>query len=243
MKKIAKAVALTMALIFTMAQIPCMAGYWAYTSKDTCVFDSTGLFSKRTPVGVNTKVYVVKADGLFYKVKDSKKKRTGYILQCDISRSKVKTAKEISEITVQEPAIPEPWTSKVVKKNWFQDGKNVLKRGKTGQLYFIKTGNTANILRTGGHYHATCVAASSADRALVYKAIGKKWAWKVCPAILIAGGKYVAVSFEVDPDSKEIHIHMTGSKGHSSGKVSQAHQKTIEEAYNWARKKGAQDRA
>lgn len=219
-----KVIILVAAIVLALSAVPCCASYWAYTNCPAYVYESTSLFARRMQLATNTKIYVVKADGLYFKVKNSKKTHTGYILQSDVSKKKTST----------QSASRPSWAAKVVKKNWFSGGQNVLKRGKTGSLYCIKTGRTAKVFRTGGRYHATCVPVGSGDKDILLDAIGGKWKWKACPAILNAGGKYIAVSFEVDPSSKEVHIHMTGSKSHTTGKVSATHQRNIDEALEWA---------
>ncbi|MBR1560633.1 MAG: hypothetical protein IJ646_10385 [Clostridia bacterium] len=133
------------------------------------------------------------------------------------------------------------WKSKVVALKWFEDGKNVLKKGHYGYLLDIKSGKKIKIKRMGGHNHADIEPATKAD-AQKLKSFGASWDPR--PAILKVDDKYVACSFNTMPHGDQtitdndfegqICLHMVGSMTHGGEQVRSDHQAAIKKAYNWA---------
>ena len=133
------------------------------------------------------------------------------------------------------------WKSKVVALNWYDGGSKVLKKGKYGYLYDIKSGLSIKIKRMGGSAHADVEPATKADTAKLKK-LG--YSWKRRPGILYSNGKFVACSFATEPHGDQtlknngydgqFCLHMLGSKTHGSDQVDDDHQAAVRKAYNWA---------
>ena len=212
----------------------------AYVSKDTYVYKSASGGSAKRSIATNTKVYVVGKSGSYYKVQNASGSATGYLKTSCVSKSKV-TAKKASK-----KGNSKAWKSKVVKMDWFKDGKNVLKKGGYGYIYDIDTGVELKIKRMGGHYHADVEPATAADTAKLLRVARGKFSWKSRAVILKAGGKYVACGINTKPHGDQtIHnnnyegqfcLHMCGSWTHASSKENQYHQNSINRAYRWAHK-------
>ena len=135
------------------------------------------------------------------------------------------------------------WKSKVVALNWYEGGSKVLKKGKYGYLYDVKSGIYLKIKRMGGSAHADVEPATMSDTAKLKKLSGG-YSWKRRPGILYAGGKFVACSFATEPHGDQtirdngydgqFCLHMLGSKTHGSDNVDADHQSAVKKAYNWA---------
>ncbi|MBQ8110591.1 MAG: hypothetical protein IJ124_10565 [Clostridia bacterium] len=213
--------------------------YTAYISKSTYIYEKASSSSSRYSVSPNTKVYVVGKSGDYFKVQNSKGSATGYVKTGCVSRSKVSadTAKSAGSSS---------WKSKVVKLQWFKDGKNVLKKGSYGYIYDIDTGIELKIKRMGGHYHADVEPATITDTAKLLRVAGGHFSWKSHAVILKAGGKYVACGINTEPHGDQtiksngyngqFCLHMVGSWTHASSKENDYHQSSIERAYRWAHK-------
>ena len=210
----------------------------AYISKNTYVYQKASSSSSRRSVSTNTKVYVTGKSGGYYKVQNKSGSVTGYVKVGCVSKSKVSTGSAASSGS--------DWKSKVVKMDWFGEGKNVLKKGKYGYIYDIDTGIELRIKRMGGHNHADVEPASAADTAKLLRVAKGNFSWKSHAVILKAGGKYVACGINTEPHGDQtisnnnydgqFCLHMVGSITHGSEKVNEAHQKSIDRAYNWAHK-------
>ena len=95
----------------------------------------------------------------------------------------------------------------------------------------------------GGHSHMDVEPVGKADGKAL-KDIGASW--EARPAILYAGGKFIACSINTQPHGQQtIHdndfdgqfcLHLTGSKTHGGDVVRGDHQAAIEKAYRWAHK-------
>ena len=211
------------------------ARYTGYINRDTYVYRRASTSSQKVSVSVNTKVYVVGVSGSFYRIQNSKRTVTAYVLKSDVSRNKVSTGKSDPDTT---------WKSRVVKLDWFKTGKNVLKRGSYGYLYDIDTGITLRIKRMGGTNHADVEPATASDTKKLLKIAGGKFSWTSYAVILYAGGKYVACGINTMPHGSQtirnnnydgqFCLHMVGSLTHGSTSVNAAHQASINRAYNWA---------
>jgi hypothetical protein len=133
------------------------------------------------------------------------------------------------------------WKSKVVALEWYDGGSRVLKKGKYGYLYDVKSGAYLKIKRMGGTAHADCEPASKSDTAKLKK---MGYSYKRRPGILYANGKFVAVSFTTQPHGDQtittngyngqFCLHMAGSMTHGSEEVNVNHQAAIARAYKWA---------
>ena len=214
----------------------------AYVSKDTYVYKSASTGSAKKAVATNTRVYVVGKKGAFSQVQNKSGSATGYIKTSCLSKSKVSAKKASGAAASSDTS----WKSKVVKKDWFADGKYVLKKGQYGYIYDIDTGVELKIKRMGGHYHADVEPATSADTAKLLRVAGGKFSWKSHAVILKAGGKYVACGINTEPHGSQtiqnnnydgqFCLHMSGSWTHASSKENANHQNSIDRAYNWAHK-------
>ena len=136
------------------------------------------------------------------------------------------------------------WMERVSKTGWFDGGSEILKKGKYGYIYDIETGIVVHIKRTGGSGHADCEPACRSDTAKLKKISGGKFTLDSHPVILYAGGKFVACGISTKPHGKQtisnngfdgqFCLHMLGSTGHGDEGVSEAHQKSVAQAYKWA---------
>ena len=133
------------------------------------------------------------------------------------------------------------WKSKVVAMDWYHGGSKVLKKGKYGYLYDVKSGIYFKIKRMGGTAHADCEPATKSDTAKLKK-LGYSYSRR--PGILYSNGKFVAVSFTTQPHGDQtltsngyngqFCLHMVNSKTHGSDRVDEDHQSAIKKAYSWA---------
>ena len=238
-------------LILTVVTSCCVAAfasstYTAYINRQTYVYKSASTSSARVAVGVNTRIYVVGTKGSYYKIKNSDKTVTGYVLKSCVSRSKVTTTADGTDTSDSSDTSDSTasWRPKVVKLDWFKTGKNVLKRGSYGYIYDIDTGITVRIKRMGGTNHADVEPATASDTAKLKKISGGKFSWVSHAVILNAGGKYVACGINTMPHGSQtirnnnyngqFCLHMVGSLTHGSTSVNAAHQASIDRAYNWA---------
>lgn len=204
-----------------------------YASKDTYVYKKASSSSSKVAISANTVVYVVGANGGYYKVTNSSGSKVGYMKKGDVSKTKVSRSNSSGS-----------WKSKVVKMDWFKDGKNVLKKGSYGYIYDVKTGIYLRIKRMGGHNHADVEPATVADTAKLLRISGGKWSWNSHGVILKVGDKYVASAINCEPHGDQtiknnnfdgqFCLHMTNSLTHGTTSVNENHQKSIEYAYNWA---------
>lgn len=182
--------------------------------------------------GVTVKVYEVEDD--WAKVKYDGV--TGYMKVSALS-----SAGSSSHSSSSSSSSKSSWKSKVVALNWFEDGKSVLRKGSYGYVYDIKSGYTIKVKRMGGHNHADIEPATKAD-AEKLKKLGASWHAR--PAILHAGGKYVACSINTMPHGDQtltnngfegqVCLHMVGSRTHGGDAVRSDHQSAIKKAYSWA---------
>ena len=237
LRRLQKMICMILALVTLAAvAVPAMAefeeanasGITAYANRNTYVYKSASTGSAHISITKNTKVIVVGKSGSFCKVRPSSGKATGYIKTAHLSRNKTGSG----------------WKSKVVKMNWFGEGKNVLKKGSYGYIYDIDTGVSLRIKRMGGSNHADVEPATAADSAKLLKIARGKFSWDSHAVILYANGKYVACGINTMPHGDQtIHnnaydgqfcLHMTGSITHGSGEVNANHQASIERAYEWA---------
>ena len=263
MKHIRRAVIAVLVLLITM---PCIATastrYTGYINKNTYVYKKASTSSKKVAIARNTKVYVIGKKGKFYKIQNTKRSATGYVLKTCVSKKKVpeptpteeETDTEDTETGTDETETgtdtetgtsATSWKSKVVKLKWFKTGKNVLKKGGYGYLYDVNTGIKLRIKRMGGSNHADVEPATAADTAKLKKIAGGKFSWVCHAGILMANGQYVACSFNTMPHGSQtiknngydgqFCLHMVGSLTHGTEKVNPNHQACIEKAYKWAR--------
>lgn len=208
-----------------------------YINKSTYVYRKASTSSSKRAVSVNTKVYVVGQSGSYYKVQNSSGSATGYVKASCVSKKKVSTQGGSSSTN---------WKAKVVKMDWFGEGKNVLKKGGYGYIYDIDTGIQLRIKRMGGHNHADVEPATAADTAKLLRVAGGNFSWKSHAVILKAGGKYVACGINTEPHGDQtiqnnnydgqFCLHMVGSITHGSEQVNDTHQRSIDRAYKWAHK-------
>ena len=211
--------------------------YPGYTSRKTYIYKSASTGSAKKSLPVNTKVYVIGKSGDFFRVQNASGSVTGYVKVGHISKKKVSTGSSNTK-----PA--SYYKSKVVKLNWYGSGSKVLDKGEYGYIYDIKSGQTIRIKRMGGSNHADVEPASASDTAKLKSACGGEFSWDSRPAILIAGGKYVACAINTMPHGSQtiesnnydgqFCLHMVGSKTHGSDCVNEVHQAAIDDAYNWA---------
>lgn len=206
--------------------------YKAYVNKKTYVYKSPSSSSARATVAVNTVVYVVGKSGSYYRIENSSGRVTAYIKPKYLSASRVSTGSGTS------------WKSKVIKKDWFKGGSDILKKGSYGYIYDYKTGITVKIKRMGGHNHADVEPATAADTKKLLKIAGGKFSWDSHGVVLYAGGKYVACAINTLPHGDQtitnnnydgqFCLHMTNSLCHGSGLINSEHQYNISKVYNWA---------
>ena len=212
----------------------------AYVSRNTYVYRRASSSSSRRSISTNSRVYIVGRSGSYYKVQNAKGTVTGYVKASCVSKKKVSSKKSVTKKSTNS------WKSKVVKMDWFGDGKNVLKKGGYGYIYDIDSGIELRIKRMGGHNHADVEPATAADTAKLLRVAGGNFSWKSHAVILKAGGKYVACGINTEPHGDQtIHnnnydgqfcLHMSGSITHGSSKENSSHQYSIDRAYNWAHK-------
>lgn len=214
----------------------------AYASQNTYVYAKASTSSDKMAVDANTKVYVIGKDGSFSIIQNKSGTITCFIETKCLSDHKV-TTDETTGDTV-DPADPSSWKHKVVKLDWYNGGSSVLKRGKYGYIYDIKTGLIVHIKRMGGVSHADVEPATKTDTAKLLKIAGGKFSWDSKAVILYAGGQFVACAINTMPHGDQtlsdngydgqFCLHMLGSKTHGSDSINEEHQKSIIKAYNWA---------
>ena len=221
--------ALLVVMLLTTAVCPAFAkSIKAKVKTNAHLYTKASTSSASVPIkkGVKLKVTAVKRG--WAKVKYGS--LTGYMKTKNLTKAKKKVS-------------PSQWKHKVVKMNWYDGGKNVLKKHHYGYIYDIRSKLTIRIKRMGGHNHADVEPATKADTAKL-KSLGHGYSWDSRPVILINNGKYVAAAINTMPHGDQtIHnngfngqfcLHLTGSKTHGSGKVNEEHKDSIKEAYNWA---------
>ena len=201
-------------------------GVAAYIKTDTTLYKSAGSSSMGT-LEKGTKVEVVGKSGDYCQVTNGK--IYGYVRTSALSKNKPATS----------------WTSKVKKMEWFDGGSSVLGKGEYGKIYDIRTGITLRIKRMGGSNHADIEPATKTDTAKLLRIAGGEFSWDSIPVILYADGQYVAAAINTMPHGDQTItnngydgqccLHMLGSKTHGSDSVNEEHQKSILEAYNWAK--------
>lgn len=135
------------------------------------------------------------------------------------------------------------WKKKVKVVNWFKGGSNILRVGRYGYIYDIRTGTCIRVKRCGGVAHADLEPATKKDTYKLWK-LAHGFSWDRRPVILHAGGKYVACSINTKPHGKQtirnngfkgqFCLHMAYSKTHGSNRVDEDHMACIRRAYNWA---------
>ncbi len=211
----------------------------AYVSKKTYVYRSASSSASRRSVSPNTKVYVVGRSGSYCKVQNASGSATGYVKTSCLSRRKVSSGSG----SLQKKS-GSSWRSRVVKLDWFSEGKYVLKKGGYGYIYDIDTGIALRIKRMGGHYHADVEPASAADTSKLLRVARGRFSWKSHAVILKAGGKYVASAINTLPHGDQtirnngydgqFCLHTSGSWTHASSKENASHQAAIDRAYRWA---------
>ncbi len=202
-------------------------GIDAYIKKNTSIYKSADGDSKMGTLQAGTKVEVVGKCGSYCQVTNGK--AYGYVKASALSKNKPATS----------------WTSKVKKLEWFDGGSGVLDRGDYGHIYDIHTGITLRIKRMGGTNHADVEPATKTDTAKLLKISGGEFSWESLPVILYADGQFVAAAINTMPHGDQtiynngydgqFCLHMLGSKTHGSDSINEEHQKSILEAYNWAK--------
>ena len=210
------------------------------SSSSARIYKTASKSSKNVKLAKGTKVTVKAVSGSWAKVKVNGK--TGYMPTKYLKKASSSSSSSSSSVTKKSAS--KSWKSKVVKMEWFKNGKNVLKKGSYGYIYDIDTGISLKIKRMGGHYHADVEPATAADTAKLLKVAGGDFSWKSHAVILKAGGKYVACGINTEPHGDQtiknngydgqFCLHMTGSITHASSKENSNHQHSIERAYKWA---------
>ncbi len=164
MKHIRKAV---IAILLLLITLPCIATaatrYTGYISKNTYVYKKASTSSKKVAIARNTKVYVIGTSGRFYKIQNTKNGAKGYVLKGCVSKKKVETPTP-TDTDPDDTGTDDTgtgtdtgalsWKSKVVKLEWFKNGKDVMKKGTYAYLYDVDTGIKLRIKRMGGSNHA-----------------------------------------------------------------------------------------
>ena len=218
----------------------------AYVSRNTYLYAKASHSSEKKAVKVNTKVYVIGADGDFSRVQNESGSVTCYIETKHLSPSRVSAddGEGKESAGTGSGSSSTAWKSKVVKLNWFDGGSSVLKKGHYGYIYDIDTGLTVHIKRMGGTSHADCEPATRTDTAKLKKIAGGSFSWDSQAVILYADGKFVACAINTKPHGDQtissngfpgqFCLHMVGSKTHGSDSINEEHQKAINKAYNWA---------
>ena len=211
--------------------------YPAYVNKNTYIYASASSSSTKKSVSVNTKVYVIGISGSYYRVQNASGSVTAYIPKSCLSKNKV-------SVKTSSSGSSSSWKSKVVKLDWYNGGSSVLKTGRYGYIYDIKSGITVKIKRMGGSNHADVEPATAADTAKLLRISGGRWTWDSHAVILYAGGKYVACAINTYPHGDQtitdnnyegqFCLHMVNSRTHGTDNVNTAHQSAINAAYSWA---------
>ena len=146
----------------------------------------------------------------------------------------------------------------VEKIDWFTGGiQQLWAKGANYKVYDVKTGIVWWAHRWSGANHADIEPLTAADTARLCQIYGVDDAqdiwdnnlWHRRPCLVTIGNRTFACSLmgmPHNPDGDTIEnnnmtgqicMHFTNSKGHESGKVDTNHQKAIQEAYDWARKR------
>lgn len=239
--QIRKIVCIILAIMIAFAATAPLAyakSYTAYLNKTTYVYQYPRTSARKVKVSKGTQVTVTATSGSWARIKNPKNGVIGYI------QTKYLSKKSETEPTPTTPTTP-AWKSKVVKMNWFDAGKSLVKKGSYATIYMVDKGVQFRIKRMGGKNHMDVEPATASDTAIFKKAVGS-WSWKSYAVILIANGKYVACGINAMPHGDQtiknnnfdgqFCLHMVGSRTHETDSVNQEHQKSINRAYNWAHK-------
>ena len=231
---------LAIALLIASTMTPAMAKSVTakVNSSSAKVYKKASRSSKSVKLKKGLELKVTAVSGSWAKV--TYKGRTGYMPKKYLSSASDAKSNSGSKKSSKS------WRAKVVKMDWFKDGKNVLKKGHYGTIYDIDTGISLRIKRMGGHYHADVEPATAADTAKLKRIAGGDFSWRSEAVILKAGGKYVACGINTKPHGDQtiynnnyegqFCLHMSGSKTHASSKENDHHQSSINRAYRWAHK-------
>lgn len=207
--------------------------YTAYLNKATYVYQYPRTSARKVKVTKGTQVTVTTTSGSWTQIVNLQNNMTGHI------KTKYLTKKSSTSTPTTN------WKSKVVKMNWFNQGKNLVKKGSYATLYMIDKGVQFRIKHMGGKNHMDVEPVSASDTATFKSAVGS-WSWKSYAVILITNGQYIACSINAMPHGDQtiknnnfdgqFCLHMVGSRTHESDSVNAEHQKSIDRAYNWAHK-------
>lgn len=188
----------------------------------------------RISKGATVKVYEVKNGWAKVKYKDV----TGYMKTDDLKSGSSGSSSSSSSSKSKSSG---SWKDTVTMPKWFDNGKDVLKKGHYGYVLDIKSGYKIKVKRMGGHNHADIEPATKSDASKIKK-LGASWDAR--PAILKVGDKFVACSINTMPHGDQtitnnnfdgqICLHMLGSMTHGGEQVRGDHQSAIKRAYNWA---------
>lgn len=221
---------LILVTVLSAVQVASAASYTAYINKTTYVYQYPRTSARKVKITKGTEVKVTATSSSWARI--TKNSNVGYIQTKYLTRKSGDTS-------------PSSWKSKVVKIDWFKEGKNLVKKGAYATLYSIDTGKQFRIKRMGGSNHMDVEPATAADTA-TFKSIVKTWSWKSYAMILIANGKYVACGVNAMPHGDQtikdndfdgqFCLHMVNSRTHDSDSVNKEHQKSIDRAYKWAHK-------
>lgn len=207
-------------------------GATGYASKNAALYKGASSSSgKLGTIPKGTKLEVVGKSGGYYQVTNGS--LYGYVSKSCISKTKPATKSKTA------------WKSKVEKVNWFEDGNNLLTKGRYAYIYDINTGISLRVRCLYGSNHADVEPATKTDTAKLLKITGGNYSWDSRAVIVNVNGRYIAAAINTMPHGEQaitdngydgqFCLHLTGSKTHGSDTVNEDHQASIQRAYNWAK--------
>ncbi len=129
--------------------------------------------------------------------------------------------------------------------DWFKGGSDWLYRYSKFVVIDVRTGESFNVRRFGGWYHADCEPLTAADTAIMKKIVKGTWTWNRRPIWVVFNGRVVAASMHSMPHMANptqsnnfpghFCIHLYHSKVHANSKECPRHQACVMEAYRKGR--------
>ena len=214
----------------------------AYVGKESYLYAGASTSSTRSTakLSVNTDIYILGISGDFYRIENKNGSIVGFIPMSNVSASKVKQSNSMSYNDIVKAM-----KANVVIMDWYKGGSSVLGKGEYGMIYDIETGIVITVKRMGGSSHADLEPATKDDTKKLKKMCGGEYSWDSRPVILIANGKCVAAAINTMPHGEQtitdngyngqFCLHLYNSRTHGSDTVNSEHQKSIYEAYSWAK--------
>lgn len=121
--------------------------------------------------------------------------------------------------------------------DWWTEAQYVFPIGKTAKVTDIQTGQSWNLKRTTGAFHADCEPLTAQDAEIMKKIWGGAYSWAVRPVIVEVDGRRLAASVSSMPHDIEMikdnnfdghhDVHFLNSTRHKDSLIDPQHQEAI----------------